>query len=395
METKDLMNRNKLLKRRLVEESTNDLEAFAVDNAGTSLVELLLGDPHFLEGGEGSQDGATDPDGVFPLGRSDDLDLHGGRSHAGDLLLHTIGDTGVHGGATGEDGVGVEILTDINVALHDGVEAAFLDADDFHTQESGAEHGLGAAETLVADGDDLTIGQLVGLLDGRGGGGGGHLLLEVEGDVAKLLLDVTDNLALGGGDEGVSSLGHDLHEVIGEITAGQVKTQDGVGEGVTLIDGDGVGDTITNVEDETGGTARGVEGKDGLDTDVHGGAVERLEGDLGHLFSVGLGVERSLRVEDGRLIGRDSQLVVEGMMPNLLHIIPVGDDTVLDGVDQREDTSLGLSLVADVGIFVAHADHDAGVFGPADDGGEDGARSVITGEAGLAHAGAIVDNQSG
>jgi len=395
METKDLMNRNKLLKRRLVEESTNDLEAFAVDNAGTSLVELLLGDPHFLEGGEGSQDGATDPDGVFPLGRSDDLDLHGGWSHAGDLLLHTIGDTGVHGGATGEDGIGVEILTDINVALHDGVEAAFLDADDFHTQESGAEHGLGAAETLVADGDDLTIGQLVGLLDGRGGGGGGHLLLEVEGDVAKLLLDVTDNLALGGGDEGVSSLGHDLHEVIGEITAGQVKTQDGVGEGVTLIDGDGVGDTITNVEDETGGTARGVEGKDGLDTDVHGGAVERLEGDLGHLFSVGLGVERSLRVEDGRLIGRDSQLVVEGMMPNLLHIIPVGDDTVLDGVDQREDTSLGLSLVADVGIFVAHADHDAGVFGPADDGGEDGARSVITGEAGLAHAGAIVDNQSG
>merc|ERR1712142_263818 len=146
MERKDLINRNKLLKRRLVEESTNDLEAFAVDNAGTSLVELLLGDPHFLEGGEGSQDGATDPDGVFPLGRSDDLDV--GRSHAGDLLLHTIGDTGVRGGATGEDGVGVEILTDINVALHDGVEAAFLDADDFHTQESGAEHGLGAAETL-------------------------------------------------------------------------------------------------------------------------------------------------------------------------------------------------------------------------------------------------------
>ena len=86
------------------------LEAFAVDNAGAGLVVLLLGDPHFLEGGEGSQDGATDPDGVFSLGRSDDLDLHGGRSHAGDLLLHTIGDTGVHGGATGEDGVGVEIL---------------------------------------------------------------------------------------------------------------------------------------------------------------------------------------------------------------------------------------------------------------------------------------------
>ena len=98
----------------------------------------------------------------------------------------------------------VSHLTNVNVALHDRVEATFLDADDFHAQERGTEHGLGAAETLVADGDDLTIGQLVGLLDGRGGGGGGHLLLEVEGDVAKLLLDVADNLALGGGDEGVS-----------------------------------------------------------------------------------------------------------------------------------------------------------------------------------------------
>merc|ERR1712089_29116 len=147
---------------------------------------------------------------------SDDLDLHGGRSQGGDLLLHTVSDTGVHGGATGEDSVGVQVLAEINVGLHDGVEAALMDADNLHTEESGAEHGLGAAETLVADGDNLSIGQLVGLLDGGGGGGGGHLLLEVEGDVAKLLLDVTDNLAFSGGGEGVATLGEDLHEVVGE-----------------------------------------------------------------------------------------------------------------------------------------------------------------------------------
>merc|ERR1711931_404386 len=92
-----------------------------------------------------------------------------------------------------EDRVGVKILTKINVGLHDGVEAAFVDADDLHAEESGAEHGLGAAETLVANGDNLSVGQLVGFLNGGGGGGGGHLLLEVESDVAKLLLDVTDN----------------------------------------------------------------------------------------------------------------------------------------------------------------------------------------------------------
>merc|ERR1711990_1278884 len=153
--------------------------------------------------------------------------------------------------------------TDVDVALHDGVEGAFVKADDFHTQECRAEHGLWAAETLVADGADLSVGQLVGLFDGRGGGGGGHFLFEVEGDVAKLLLDVADDLALGGSDQRVSSLRHDLHEVVGEIASGQVETQDGVRKGVTLVDGDGVGDTISDVEDETGGTTGSVQGEDG------------------------------------------------------------------------------------------------------------------------------------
>merc|ERR1719435_316426 len=221
------------------------LEAFAVDDSGASLVVLLLGDPHLLEGGEGSQDGASDPDGVLPLGRSDDLDLHGGRSQSGDLLLHTIGDTGVHGRATGQDRVGVEILTDVNVALHDRVVGSLVNADGFHAQEGRLEHGLWTTESLVSDGDYLSIGQLVRLLEGGGGGGGGHLLLEVEGDVTKLLLDVADDLTLSGGHERVTTLGEDLHEVVGQVTSGQIETQDGVGKGVTLVDGDGVGNAIS------------------------------------------------------------------------------------------------------------------------------------------------------
>ena len=58
-------------------------------------------------------------------------------------------------------------------------------------------------------------------------------------------------------------------------------------------------------------------------------------------------------------------------------------------------TSLGLGLVSDVGVFVAHANHDGDVTGASDDGGEDGARSVITGETGLDHSRAIVDDQRG
>merc|ERR1719184_438410 len=165
-----------------------------MDNGGAALVVLLLGDPHLLEGGEGRQDGATDPDGVLPLWGSDDLDLDGGGSQGGDLLLHPVGDTGVHGGATGHDGVGIQVLPDVNVALHDGVVGGLVDTTGLHTEEGRLEEGLGGTEPLVADGDNLAIGQLVGLLKGGGGSGSGHLLLEVKGNIAELLLDVTDNL---------------------------------------------------------------------------------------------------------------------------------------------------------------------------------------------------------
>lgn len=172
-----------------------------MDDAGAGLVVFLLGDPHLLEGGEGSQDGSSDPYGVLPFGGSDDLDLDGGGSEGCDLLLHPVGDTGVHGGTTGHDGVGVQVLTDVDIALHDRVVHGLVDAARFHTQERGLEEGFRATEPLVTDGDHLTVGKLVRLLEGGGGGGGGHLLLEVEGDIAKLLLDVTNDFPLSGGGE--------------------------------------------------------------------------------------------------------------------------------------------------------------------------------------------------
>merc|ERR1719154_462108 len=99
----------------------NSLEALAVDNGWAALIVLLLGDPHLLEGGEGSKDGSSDPDGVLPLWGSNDLDLDGGRSKSSDFLLHTVSNTGAHGGASGHDSVSVQILTDVNITLHYGV----------------------------------------------------------------------------------------------------------------------------------------------------------------------------------------------------------------------------------------------------------------------------------
>jgi len=144
------------------------LEAFAVDDGWTRLIVFLLGDPHGLEGGQRGKDGATDPDGVFTLWRSNDLDLDGGWSKGDDFLLHTVSNTGEHGGASGQDVVGVQILTDVDVALHDGVVGGLMDTSRFHTQEGWLEERLGATETLITNGDDLAVGKLVALLKGGG-----------------------------------------------------------------------------------------------------------------------------------------------------------------------------------------------------------------------------------
>merc|ERR1712077_147622 len=348
-----------------------------------------------LEGGKRSQDGSSDPYRVFPLRGSNDLDLNGGWSQGSDFLLHTISNTRVHGGATRHDSVGIQVLTDINITLHDAVIGGLMDTTGFHSQERGLEEGLRGTEPLITNGDNLTVGKLIGLFQGGGGSSSSHFLLEVKSNIAKLLLDVTDNLTLSSGGERVTTLSKDLHEVVGELTASQVQTEDGMGESITFIDGDSVRNTITRVHDNTSGTTRGIEGEDSLDGNIHSGHVEGLKHNLSHLFTVSLGVEGSLSKEDRLLLRGNTEFIVEGVVPDLLHIIPVGDDTVFNRVLQGEDTSLGLSFITDIGILLSHTDHDALMSWASNNGWEDSPGGVITGESSLAHAGAIVNNQSG
>merc|ERR1719234_1778505 len=111
---------------------------------------------------------------VISFWGSNDLDLDGGWGKGSDFLLHTVSNTGVHGGASGHDSVSVQILTDVNIALHDGVVGGLMDATGFHSKEGRLEESLGATETLIANGDDLTVGKLIRLLKGGGGSSSGH-----------------------------------------------------------------------------------------------------------------------------------------------------------------------------------------------------------------------------
>ena len=101
-----------------VRNSPNCLEAFPVDDGWSRFIIFLFRDPHLLEGGQGGQDGTTDPDGVFPLWWGDNFDFHGWWSKGCDFLLHTISDTREHGAATRKNVVGVQVFPDVNVAPH-------------------------------------------------------------------------------------------------------------------------------------------------------------------------------------------------------------------------------------------------------------------------------------
>jgi len=131
------------------------LEAFAVYDGGSGLVVFLFADPHLLECGQRGQDGSANPDGVLPFRRSDDLDLHRSRSEGSDLALHAVGYAGEHGRSSGQDRVGVQVLTDVNVTLHDGVVGRLVDSARLHADERWLEHSLRAPKPLVTNRDDL------------------------------------------------------------------------------------------------------------------------------------------------------------------------------------------------------------------------------------------------
>merc|ERR1712137_345053 len=97
----------------------NKSEAFPVNDRRSWLVVLALRDPHLLESAQRRQDGAANPHGILALWWCDNFDLHRGRCECCKLLRHSLPNACEHRGAARQHNVGIEILADIQVALHD------------------------------------------------------------------------------------------------------------------------------------------------------------------------------------------------------------------------------------------------------------------------------------
>merc|ERR1712187_625423 len=126
-------------------------ETLLVDDCWTTIIIFTLRNPHLLESGQGTQNGSTSPDGVLSLWWSDHLDLHCGRSQGRQFLGHALTDASKHGGSTGKNDIAVEVLADVNVTFHDGLEGCVVNSAGFLAHKAWLEQHFRAAEALAAN----------------------------------------------------------------------------------------------------------------------------------------------------------------------------------------------------------------------------------------------------
>jgi hypothetical protein len=308
-----------------------------------------------------------------------------GEPELAEVLFEARRQARIHGGAAREDDVVVELLARVDVGLVDAVEELLGHAAAVDVDERRLEEALGGLEALLADADDATVGQLVGLDEHGGLVRELVLKLRVVGDVAELLLDHADGLKVGGAVEGVAAQQHQLDEVARDGAAGDVEAARQVRQREALEDGHGVRDAVARVDDDAGQQALRVERQHGLDGDVDRLEAVLLEHDLAEALAVLLRVHRRLGEQDLALARVDAQLLVERVVPHVLDVLPVAHDAVLERIRDLQHHAQLRRLVAhhdvldfDVVDLLLEAQNR-----PAHHRREDGRRKVGAGEAAL------------
>lgn len=81
-----------------------------------------------------------------------------------------------------------------------------------------------------------------------------------------------------------------------------------------------------------------------------------LKQDLRHLFAIGFGVQWRFCQHHWILLWIDTQFLVESVMPQLLHVVPGGDNAVFDRVFDRK-TAPGFGLLAHVATLLSYSNH--------------------------------------
>ncbi len=177
-----------------------------------------------------------------------------------------------------------------------------------------------------------------------------HFGFEVDGDVGELLLDVSDDFPFGGSGEVVADFGEDFDHVVGEVSAGQVDSHDGVGQRVAFENGHRVGDSVSGINHDSGRSSTRVQTQHGLNRHVELGHLEGVEHNRNHFFPVFLGVHGRFGQQTGVFVGFHSQLVLVTVVPDFLHGVPVLDDSVFDRVLESQNAFFNFQYLFWLGL---------------------------------------------
>ena len=115
-----------------------------MDDSGTKLLVVLLGDHSFREVGQGGKSGSTSPGFELTIftGRNVDIVISWGKGdHFG---LQAVSEAFVHGRTTGEDYVIGQLLSNVNVGGLDGFPGELVDRSASLSEEAWLEEKLWA-----------------------------------------------------------------------------------------------------------------------------------------------------------------------------------------------------------------------------------------------------------
>mmetsp|Transcript_8825 Transcript_8825/g.17810 ORF Transcript_8825/g.17810 Transcript_8825/m.17810 type:complete len:278 (-) Transcript_8825:231-1064(-) len=170
-----------------------------------------------------------------------------------------------------------------------------------------------------------------------------ELLRHVRAHIAVLLLDPFSHLHGVVRRDGGLAFPHKQLDEVGDVAPREGDVLDARADHVTVRDGNNVCHAVTSVDHRAGERAlddllrgpRRSQSEDRLHGDVQPLDVERLEHDLGRELSILRSVHRRLGQQEVVILRVASKILEDAAVPVSLHVVPVLDDAVADGVVDR------------------------------------------------------------
>jgi len=132
-----------------------------MNNSRSGFLIFAFCNPHSLESGEWWQYRSTDPNQEFSLLRSKNFNFHGCGGKSSDFFAKSFWNTREHGSSTTHDYVGIQVFSDINITLQNGLISNFVEARHFLSNRKWLKESFWASEFLATNVDSLTVREFV------------------------------------------------------------------------------------------------------------------------------------------------------------------------------------------------------------------------------------------